>query len=95
MRPACQPAPFEPKGFNQTQSMIIGFLAGRCSRAVLLADAGGRAPDANAVRCDVAEYRVVAASCKLADRSAAQRIRTTKAKGGWIGVGAIDLEDSR
>ena len=25
----------------------------------------------------------------------AQRIRTTKAKGGWIGVGAIDLEGSR
>ena len=35
------------------------------ARAVLLADAGGRTPDASAVHCDVATDRAVAASGKL------------------------------
>ena len=31
----------------------------------------------------------------VADKTAAQRIRTTKDKGGWIGVDEIDWEGSR
>ena len=61
--------------------------------AVLLADAGGRAPDANAVRCDDATDCDVAASGKLT-MFARPVIRVAEEKGGGKSVREIDKEDS-
>ena len=62
------------------------------ARAVLLADAGGRAPDANAVRCDDATDRAVAPSGKLTMIARPNQI--AEEKGGEKSVREIDKEGS-
>ena len=61
--------------------------------AVLLADAGGRTPDASAVHCDVATDRAVAASRKLT-MIARPVNRIAEEKGGGKSVREIDKEGS-
>src|ERR1019366_10039353 len=63
------------------------------ARAVLLADAGRRTPDASAVRCDVATDRAVAPSGKLTMIARPNQI--AEEKGGGKSVREIDKEGSR
>ena len=64
------------------------------ARAVLLADAGRRTPDASAVRCDVATDRAVAPAGKLT-MIARPVNRIAEEKGGGKSVREIDKKGSR
>src|SRR5664280_1097333 len=77
---------------NRCPSRGGGRAAGK-ERAVLLADAGRRAPDANSVRCDDATDRDVAPSGKLT-MIARPVNRIAEEKGGGKSVREIDKEGS-